>query len=384
MEPIVTSMIDTDLYKISMQQCLFHQYPSESARYAFKCRNKDVKLGFLAPLVREQVDAMAQIKLDEKEKEYLGTLSFLTDDYLDYLERYRFRPEQVLVTDVNGDLVVDVYGPWIEAILWEVPLLATINELYFQETSDFKTIEGEGIRRLADKVNLIKQYPRFIFADFGTRRRYSKQWQKNVVNTLHTYCPQLIGTSNVRIAMDLHIKAIGTMAHEYISAHIALVDNIREAQKRALYVWLQEYGTDLGIALTDTFTTKAFYEDFNVTLANAFSGVRQDSGDPFQFGKEMIAHYKKLGIDPRTKSIVFSDGLDVPRAIAIYKEFTGLVGLSFGIGTNITNDLSPEPLNIVIKLVECNGHPVVKLSDNVTKAIGDNVVAEKIRKAYGL
>jgi nicotinate phosphoribosyltransferase len=180
------------------------------------------------------------------------------------------------------------------------------------------------------------------------------------------------------------LKAIGTVAHEWFSAHLALVDNLRTAQKRAMHVWQQEYGTDLGTMLSDTFTTKAFFRDFDVVLASAASGVRHDSGDPIQFGYNVIAHYKKLGIDPRTKLIVFSDSLDIPNTVKIYKEFVGKVGVSFGIGTNLSNDLSSTPLNIVIKLVECNGKPVVKLSDNPTKAIGNPEMIEKVKKAYGV
>jgi nicotinate phosphoribosyltransferase len=384
-KPIIDSILDTDLYKLTMQQCVFNQYPNATARYTFKCRNEDIELGFLIPKISSQIEAMSSLSLTGKEKEYLSKLSFMKPDYLDYLASYRFNPSQVdLRGDPDGDLYIDITGPWLETILFEVPLLAIVNQLYFEEISDFREIRDAGERNLKDKINLICQYPRFQFADFGTRRRYSADWQRHVVKTLHDYCPQLIGTSNVKLAMDLGIKAIGTMAHEFISAHIALVDNIREAQKRAFYVWLQEYGTNLGIALTDTFTTKAFYQDFGVILANGFSGVRQDSGDVMEFGHKMIEHYKKLGIDPRTKSIVFSDGLDVPKAIQIYKEFTGLVGVSFGIGTNLTNNLGPKPLNVVIKMVECNGKPVVKLSDNVTKAIGDSNVINSLKTAYNL
>jgi len=385
MNAIIESILDTDLYKLTQQQCVLHQYPSATARYTFKCRNKGVKLGFLAESVRKQVQTMSEIKLTTNERMYLETIRFLRPDYLDYLGAYRFNPEQVTIyTGIGEDLIVEIYGTWLESILWEVPLLAIINELYFSYTTDFRTIEGSGIRNLQDKIDIIKQYPHFTFSDFGTRRRYSKKWQAYVVKTLCACCPQLVGTSNVKLAQDNGIKAIGTQAHEFISGHIALVDNIREAQKRAFYVWLQEYGADLGIALTDTFTTKAFYQDFGVVLANAFSGVRQDSGDVFQFGREMIEHYKSLGIDPRTKTIVFSDGLDIPKAISIYKEFTGLVGTSFGIGTNLTNNLGAEPLNIVIKLFECNDKPVVKLSDNSGKSIGDEFVIDRIKKVYGV
>jgi nicotinate phosphoribosyltransferase len=383
MEPIIDSILDTDLYKISMGQCVFHQFPNANVEYVFKCRNEGVKLGFLEEQIREQVNAMANIQLTQDEEVYLrNNLSFLSHDYIEYLRNYRFNPSDVVVANIDGELRLRIIGTWVKTILWEVPLLAIINGLYFRETTDFKSIEGNGIRNLKDKMNLIRQYPTLTIAEFGTRRRYSREWQKYVLKELIVNCPQVVGTSNVKLAMELGIKPIGTMAHEYFSALLALVDRLETSQKRALHVWLQEYGTNLGIALTDTFTVDAFLKDFDIVLAREFAGVRHDSGDPIVFGKKIIEHYQELGIDPKTKTIVFSDGLDVPEAIRIYKEFVGKIGVSFGIGTNLTNDLGATPLNIVIKLIECNGHPVVKLSDNPGKAIGDPEMIEKVKEAY--
>ena len=380
---IIDSILQTDLYKLTMQQLVLHQYPNADVAYRFKCRNNGIKIGFLAHTVRARIKEMADLALTQEEEFYLAEeIPFLSADYIDYLRNYRFNPDQVKVSKVDEDIEIEIRGPWVETILWEVPVLAIVNEVYFNETSDFKTIEAEGIRRLKDKMNLIRQYPTMTIAEFGTRRRYSNLWQQKVLRELHLNCPQIVGTSNVRLAMDIGIKPIGTMAHEYFSAHLALVENLRTAQKRALYVWLQEYGTDLGIALTDTFTTKAFFEDFDIVLARAFSGVRHDSGDPIEFGENVIKHYQKLCIDPKAKIIVFSDGLDIPEAIRIFKHFVGRIGVSFGIGTNLTNDLGPTPLNIVIKLIECNGIPVVKLSDNPGKAIGDPDMIQRVRKTY--
>ncbi|HUX60716.1 MAG TPA: nicotinate phosphoribosyltransferase [Ignavibacteriaceae bacterium] len=384
MEPIIDSILQTDLYKLSMQQAVLHQYPNATVKYVFKCRNEGVKLGFLANNIRKQVEAMKDVCLADDEWAYLSSLQFLTDDYFSYLDKYRFNPSQVKIENVDGELKIEIEGPWAETILYEVPLLAIVNELYFDATSDFKSIEGEGIRRLKDKINLIRQYPTLIFAEFGTRRRYSRDWQKYILEELHRNCPQLVGTSNVKLAMDFGIKPIGTVAHEWFSCHLALVDRLEIAQKRAMHVWQQEYGTDLGIILSDTFTVDAFLKDFDLVLAREFSGCRHDSGDPIVFGNKIIKHYKKLGIDPKTKSIVFSDGLDIPEAIRIFKEFTGRIGVSFGIGTSLSNDLSVTPLNIVIKVVECNGQDVVKLSDNPGKAIGDKDMIERVKKAYGV
>lgn len=380
---IIDSILQTDLYKLTMQQLVLHQYPKANVAYRFKCRNNGIKIGFLAHKVRQAVKEMAYLALTQEEIFYLtDELPFLSADYIDYLMDYRFNPDQVKVSKVDEDIEIEIRGPWVETILWEVPVLAIVNEIYFNETSDFKTIEAEGIRRLKDKMNLIRQHPTMTIAEFGTRRRYSNLWQQKVLRELHLNCPQIVGTSNVRLAMDIGIKPIGTMAHEFISAHLSLVDNLRTAQKRALYVWLQEYGTNLGTALTDTFTTKAFFKDFDMVLAQTFSGVRHDSGDPIEFGENVIKHYQKLWIDPKTKTIVFSDGLDIPEAIRIFKHFVGRIGVSFGIGTNLTNDLGPTPLNIVIKLIECNGIPVVKLSDNPGKAIGDPDMVQTVRKTY--
>jgi len=384
MEPIIESILDDDLYKFSMQQAIFHQYPNAEVAYEFKCRNEDVKLGFLADDVQAEVEALGKLEVEDAEVSYLKSLGFFKNDYLQYLLRYRYNPEQVVIRNWKDQLEVDIEGPWLETILWEVKLLAIINELYFRETSDFRSVEGEGNRRLRDKINLIRPFLTLLFAEFGTRRRRSREWQEHVVTEMHQNLPQMIGTSNVHLAHLLMLKPIGTQAHEWFSAHLALVDNLREAQKRALYVWLQEYGTDLGIALTDTFTSDAFFEDFNIVLAREFAGVRHDSGDPVRFGERVINHYQKFGIDPRTKSLIFSDGLDIPKAIDLYKRFVGRIGVSFGIGTNLTNDLGPTPLNIVIKLIQCNGIPVVKLSDNPTKAIGDPAMIKNVKEEYGV
>lgn len=383
-DQIIDSILQTDLYKLTMQQCVFHQYPNATVRYKFVCRNKNVKLGFLADRVREEVGLMETLRLTAAEHDYLSTIPFLRPDYIDFLSMYRFFAGQVDISCRDGDLVIIIQGPWVETILWEVPILAIVNELYCRTLIGITTEYRARKANLREKIELIKQFPRFTLTDFGTRRRYSRDWQRYVVETLKENCPQLVGTSNVKLAMDLGLRAIGTMAHEYISAHLALVDNIGEAQKRALHVWLQEYDANLGHALTDTFTTKAFFQDFDKTLTNAFQGLRHDSGDPIEFGHKAIEHYKKMGVDPKTKSLVFSDGLDVPKAIQIYKEFTGLIGLGFGIGTNLTNDVGLTPLNIVIKMVECNGKGVAKISDNITKAIGDQALIERLMVVYGL
>lgn len=384
-EQIITSILDTDLYKLTMQQVVFHQYPNAIVSYEFRCRNNGVKLGFLVDEIKDQLRQWTYMKLMSSEKAYLqNNVNFLASDYIDFLDGFRFNPDLVNVYEKDGDLYIYVKGSWLDTILFEVPLLATVNELYFRHKTDFRSLRGRGEMNLKDKINMIRKHPRIIISEFGTRRRYSRDWQMYVLQELIKWCPQVTGTSNVKLAMCMGIKAHGTMAHEYISAHLALVDNIRQAQKRAFHVWQQEYDDNLGTALTDTFTSKAFFMDFDKTLSRSFTGVRHDSGDPIKFGLNVIEHYKKMGIDPRTKTIVYSDGLDIPKAIEIFETFTGLIGLSFGIGTNLTNDLGTNPLNIVMKLVECNGKPVVKLSDVEGKHIGDKNVIEDVKKVYEL
>jgi len=388
MKQIITSILDTDLYKISMGQFVKHFHPSANVKYEFKCRNDDIKLGFLKEQIVSQIELMRNIRLTQEEFEYLSTLKFLSSDYVDYLSSYCFNPDCLSVCDKGGNLEIIINGLWYETILWEVPLLATINELYFQNTSSFNNVEIEGVKRLEDKIDIILKYPQFKLAEFGTRRRYSKFWQNYVLEQLCKRVPfNLVGTSNLYLSKKYQIKPIGTMAHEVFSAYLAFADNIRNAQKMALHDWLAEYdtphGPQLGIALTDTFGSKSFFEDFNSVLANSYDGVRHDSGDAVEFAKRVIEHYKKIGIDPRTKSLVFSDGLTVESALRLFEQFTGQIGLSFGIGTSLTNDLSVKPLNIVIKLLECNGVPVVKISDEPLKSMGDAEMVKRVKNVYG-
>lgn len=382
-EMIIKSMLDDDLYKFSMMQAVFHQYPNAEGEYEFKCRNEGVKLGFLEKQVRAEIKNLEKLQLTPAEYNFMQGLGYFKKDYLDYLSEFRYNAKDCAVCcDDNGDLQIRIIGKWVETILFEVKVLAIVNELYFNHI--LKNIDSRktGDFKLDAKIQMLKEYPRLTFAEFGTRRRRSAEWQMHVAKRLHEECPQMVGTSNVYLAMKLGIRPIGTQAHEWFMGHLGLVDNIDQAQKRALHVWLQEYDNELGTALTDTFTTDAFFRDFGIVLANEFSGVRHDSGDPIEFGYKVIEHYKSLGIDPRTKMIIFSDGLDIPKTIEIYKEFTGLIGVSFGIGTNLTNDVGVEALNIVIKLMELNGTPLVKLSDNIGKTMGLDEMVVKVRDAY--
>jgi nicotinate phosphoribosyltransferase len=387
MEQIITSILDLDLYKLSMLQAFHNQYPTATGRWEFKCRNTDVKLGFLKDQVREQLDMMKGLHLDLKDKIKLEAKApFLSYEFLSWFNRdFRLNPDLVTVSEKDGDLVIIAEGFLVDINIFEVFILSIVNELYFEdqmEDLDYGTIEEVGMMRLDEKIEMLKEFPNLVFAEFGTRRRFSKEWQDKVVGRLAKECPNAIGTSNVLLALKHDLKAIGTVAHEFSMAHLGLVDRIDQAQSRALHVWRQEYGDQLGIALSDTFTTDAFLRDFDFSVARAYDGVRHDSGDAIEFGHKMINHYKSIGIDPRRKSIIFSDGLTTEKAIKIWKEFAGLINISFGIGTHFSNDVGLDTLNIVMKLLVCNDIPCVKISDEPGKAMGDPDMIEKVKRAY--
>ena len=385
--PIITSLLDNDLYKFTMLQAMLHQFPQTHGVYRFRCRNNEDTAYPLADIkeqLEQQLDSLCELRFLEDELEYLRGLRFMRSDFVDYLELFKLKRRFITVsTDNEGRLFIDIEGPMIQAMFFEVFVLAIVNELYFNALSD-DTIIKEGQRRLDEKVELLHQYaleqtkesedtPPFIVADFGTRRRFSKSWQAHVVQTLHHAQPKIIsGTSNVYLAKTLGMTPIGTMAHEFMQAFQALDVRLRDSQKAALEAWVHEYRGDLGIALTDVVGMAAFLRDFDLYFAKLFDGLRHDSGDPYVWGDKAIAHYDKLKIDPKTKILTFSDGLDLEKAWELHQYFKGRIRTSFGIGTNLTNDMGITPINIVLKLVECNGQPVAKLSDSPGKTMINN------------
>ena len=386
-EPIITSLLDNDLYKFTILQAMLHQFPQTHGVYRFRCRNNEDTLYPLADIkddLEQQLDSLCELRFLEDELEYLRGLRFMRSDFVDYLELFKLKRRFITVsTDEKGRLFIDIEGPMIQAMFFEVFVLAIVNELYFSALSNASVIE-EGQRRLDEKVELLHQYavkqerydnntPPLIVADFGTRRRFSKVWQAHVVETLHNAEPKIVsGTSNVYLAKKLGMTPIGTMAHEFMQAFQALDVRLRDSQKAALEAWVHEYRGDLGIALTDVVGMDAFLRDFDLYFAKLFDGLRHDSGDPYVWGDKAIAHYKKLKIDPRTKILTFSDGLDLNKAWNLHQYFKGQIRTSFGIGTNLTNDMGITPINIVLKLVECNGQPVAKLSDSPGKTMINN------------
>ena len=382
--PIITSLLDNDLYKFTMLQAMLHQFPQTHGVYRFRCRNNNEAVYPLADIresLEHQLDMLCELRFLEDELDYLRGLRFMRSDFVDYLELFKLKRRFITVsTDSKGRLLIDIEGPMIQAMFFEVFVLAIVNELYFNALSSPSVIE-EGQRRLDDKVALLHQYakqqnterPPFIVADFGTRRRFSKSWQAHVVETLHKAEPKVVsGTSNVYLAKQLGMTPIGTMAHEFMQAFQALDVRLRDSQKAALESWVHEYRGDLGIALTDVVGMDAFLRDFDLYFAKLFDGLRHDSGDPYIWGDKAIAHYQKLKIDPKTKILTFSDGLTLEKAWELHQYFKERIRTSFGIGTNLTNDMGITPINIVLKLVECNGQPVAKLSDSPGKTMINN------------
>ncbi len=387
--PVLHTLLDTDAYKLHMQQAVFHHYYDVDVAAEFRCRGDDL-LGIYADSIREQVDAMQHLTLQDDEYQWLSGLPFFKSDYLNWLRDFRYKPEQVTVSNDNGKLDIRLEGPWREVIMWEVPLLAVISELAHR----YRSPETGVTQALAALENKLARFAtltdgldmsRFRLMDFGTRRRFSRDVQQAIVERLQQE-PWFVGTSNYDLARRLNLTPMGTQAHEWFQAHQQISPDLANSQRAALAAWLDEYPNQLGIALTDCITMDAFLRDFGPEFAERYQGLRHDSGDPVEWGEKAIAHYEKLGIDPMSKVLVFSDNLDLAKAVELYRHFSTRVNLSFGIGTRLTCDIPQvKPLNIVIKLVECNGKPVAKLSDSPGKTIcHDKAFVRALRKAFDL
>ena len=387
--PVLHTLLDTDAYKLHMQQAVFHHYYDVHVAAEFRCRGDDL-LGIYADSIREQVDAMQHLTLQDDEYQWLSGLPFFKADYLNWLRDFRYKPEQVTVVNDNGKLDIRLEGPWREVIMWEVPLLAVISELAHRYRSPETGVE-QAVASLENKLAAFStlteglDMSRFRLMDFGTRRRFSREVQQAIVKRLQQE-PWFVGTSNYDLARRLDLTPMGTQAHEWFQAHQQISPNLANSQRAALAAWLEEYPNQLGIALTDCITMDAFLRDFGPEFAERYQGLRHDSGDPVEWGEKAIAHYEKLGIDPMSKVLVFSDNLDLAKAVDLYRHFTSRINLSFGIGTRLTCDIPQvKPLNIVIKLVECNGKPVAKLSDSPGKTIcHDKAFVRALRKAFDL
>ncbi|NQW82055.1 MAG: nicotinate phosphoribosyltransferase [Polaromonas sp.] len=380
---IITSLLDTDLYKFTMMQVVLHQFPGAQVEYRFQCRNAaSPGVSPLAPMVneiREEIRALCTLRFQDAELVYLQSMRFIKSDFVDFLGLFRLNEKYVTVTALaSGEIEVSIKGPWLHTIPFEIPILAIINEVYFRNTQKQPDVV-EGRRRLDVKVEQLKGegLSALKIADYGTRRRFSRAWHEEVLRTLTARLGagttgQIAGTSNVLFAMKLGLTPLGTMAHEFLQACQALGPRLRDSQVFAFESWAKEYRGDLGIALSDVYGMSAFLRDFDMFFCKLFDGARHDSGDPFAWGERLIQHYRINRVDPRTKVLIFSDGLTVPKTIELYRQFKGRCQLAFGIGTNLTNDLGYEPLQIVIKMVQCNGQPVAKVSDTPSKNMCDD------------
>lgn len=377
--PVVTSLLENDLYKFSMWQALLHSNPGAKAEYSFVCRNETrYPLTDLADDVSRELDALCSLSFTQKELDYLRSLSYIKDDFVDYLSVFRFQRRFVSIERSGDRLVIKATGPLVHVMGFEIFVLYIVSELYYRRLVDADTIV-DARRRLNEKIAYLREAlareedpsAPFIFFDFGLRRRHSGAWHREVISTLARELPDNFkGTSDVLLASELGLTPVGTMAHEYMQAFQGFDIRLRDFQTASLEAWVHEFRGDLGTALTDVIGIDAFLADFDLYFAKLFDGLRHDSGDPFEFGEKVIDHYKKLRIDPRTKSLVFSDSLDFPRAIEIYRRFKGRIRTSFGIGTNITNDTPIPALNIVMKMTKCNGQPVAKITDSPGKTTG--------------
>ncbi|ORC90552.1 putative nicotinate phosphoribosyltransferase [Trypanosoma theileri] len=414
-KPIITSILDTDAYKLHMQQAVFHMYPSVKGSFEFYCRNKDDHLGNIADAVKKQVELMQYISLTDEEYEYLSSKRYLRKDYLNWLRQYRFNPQQVTIralpiatNTTNGNksgdshnnnnnetnLSISIEGPWVETILWEVPLLAIVSEVTHRLRTPHIGVT-EAISHLNNKLdNFFANTPEetietFRVSDFGTRRRYSFEVQEAVVKTLQShpkFGSYFCGTSNYLLAMKYHLQAVGTQAHEWFQAHQQLTPVLRDSQRVALTQWLVEYPQDLHIALTDCISMDIFLKDFSKDLADAYNGLRHDSGDPFEWGRKAITHYQHLGIDTKSKTLVFSDSLDLEKAATLHRTFANKIQVLCGIGTQLTCSIpGVRPLNIVIKMTGCEGKPVAKISDAPGKSmVHDCSFVSELQRVFGL
>ena len=394
LKPIINSLLETDAYKFSMGQTIFHRFNRDQTVWSFRCRNRDVRFTpEMAAEVGEQIDHYCTLSFREDELSWLNdNLPWITPDYTDFLRFWHPRREEIHINEegmvpYNGcGLAIEAAGTWLSTSMYEIAILAIVNEVYYAFTKGVEACRAEFVERTVDKFDRLAsgEFDIGTFSEFGMRRRYSSEaqdWLLYYITSLNL--PGFVGTSNVHLARKYGVKAVGTQAHEYImcvgQGHHE--NNPAYSNMFAMRAWVDEYKTRNGIALTDTITTAAFLKDFDLTYATLFSGVRHDSGDPFEWGERMIGHYDSLGIDPMSKTLLFSDSLDFAKATDIRRRFKDRCKVAFGIGTYLSNPL-PCPLNIVMKVTECNGSPVAKLSDVEGKGMcKDPAYVEYLRRA---
>lgn len=376
------SLCDTDFYKLTMMQVVLHQYAGTWVRYAFKWRNwnecKDqlrISPKDFVGRLKDKLNKWCTLRFTQDELTYLSSIPYFKMDFIEYLRIYQPNRQYIHPYVENDELKIKIEGPWLATILFEVPVLAMISELYTENCRDYNsTLYIKGKERTQAKIDFLRssihEDQPFLFSDFGTRRRASYEHHVNTLEMYRTQVPNmLVGTSNVLLAKEMGLKVIGTMAHEYLQAFQQLGPRLIDSQGAALQAWADEYRGELGIALSDVFGFRAFMKDFDRYFALLFDGCRHDSGDPIWWCEELIAHYTKLRIDPKSKSAIFSDGLTFEMAVDLFRRFHTRINTGFGIGTYLTNDIGLLAPQIVLKMVECNGRPVAKVSDSAGKGM---------------
>lgn len=382
-KPMINSLLEVDAYKFSMGQVIYHQFSDYKTTWTFKCRNEDVVFTQeMVDEINEQVNHYCTLSFTEEELQYLDTLTWIKGSYIDFLRLWRPRREDITISLNNGKLNIEAKGTWLNTSMYEIPILAIVNEVYFRMQYNYDELLDSFKERLENKLNDLNtfKYRLSTFSEFGIRRRLSAEAQELVVKTFsnenNTFCKdtKFIGTSNVYLAKKYNVRPIGTMAHEYIMC-VGQGNHKHNPAYSNWYMmdsWIKEYGVLNGIALTDTITTDCFLKDFQLTFATLFSGVRHDSGSPVDWGEKMIKHYMSLGINPRTKTLLFSDSLNFEKADMLNTHFKNRINVAFGIGTYLSNDTKVKPLNIVMKVTKCNGQDVAKISDVESKGICQN------------
>lgn len=382
---IINSLLENDMYKFSMGQAIYHQFSDYKTTWTFKCRNEDVR--FTKEMVKEiidQIQAYCELRFTENELKYLNSIKWIKGSYIDFLRLWqpRFEDFEISATENGCGLSIETKGTWLNTSMYEIPTLAIVNEVYFRMQHNYGKLLNDFTKRTKDKYDTVKWNGLYIgnFSEFGLRRRLSAEAQEYMVekfshlnDTAHS-ASTFVGTSNVYLAKKFGLTPVGTMAHEWIMCvgqgnH---KHNPAYSNWYALDAWIKEYGVLNGIALTDTITTDCFLKDFQLTYATLFNGVRHDSGNPYEWGEKMIKHYEGLGIDPKTKTLLFSDSLNFGKADKLFYHFHDKINVAFGIGTYLSNDTFIPPLNIVMKTTICNGQDVAKISDAVGKGMCKN------------
>lgn len=389
---IINSILENDLYKFSMGYFYQNIYPNAIGTFTFKDRNNTIYTQKFVEQLKKEFKSLSTLFLQKDEFDYVvQNIPYIPQYYWEWLQGFRFEPNKIKVwLDKSSHLHIEVTDLMYRVTMYEIPILAIVSELYYKYNGiRLKNIYDQVVDPLLEKIEIAKKHNLF-FAEFGMRRRFSFEVEDQVMKTLSKECPTCVGTSTVYFAMKYKVKPIGTMAHELFMATAAFTSP-KEANYVVMEDWSKVYDGNLGTVLTDTYTVDTFLNNFSMKLAKLYDGVRHDSGDPIEFGEKIIAKYKSYGIDPFSKTIVFSDSLNFSRVAEIKEHFAGRIKVTFGIGTNLTNDIKDvKPMNIVMKLktFQINTRqPIygcVKLSDVPTKAIGTKEDIENYKYQLGL